>query len=550
MHIDDQTFTSNGKTYRRVLLRNSYRKDGKTCHDTIANLSSCSPPEIAAIKYALAHKHQLQTRVNIPPPALKTRQGLSVGAVWLLHQVAKRLGVDKALGPTPEAKRCLWLVIAALIGAVSRLSATRLAQRHAAGDILGLDDFNEDDLYAALDWLADHQDKIEARLFAHRYGRTAPSIYLYEVTSSYLEGEHNAFGAYGYNRDRKKGKKQIVVGLLTDDDGRPLSCEVFPGNTQDPQTFKRQIDKVRTKFGIEKVTFVGDRGMIKSAQIRDLDEANFHYITAVTKPPIEGLLKNDVLQLELFEDPVCEVEDNGVRYVVRRNPLRAAEIRQTRSAKRRQVATLCAQKNAYLQAHPKARVATAVRALEARAKKLKIADWMTVASADRQVSLQVDDEARREQENLDGCYALKTDLPKDAASRQTVHDRYCALEEVEWGFRTMKTTVLHLRGIFVRKAERTRAHVFIIMLAYLLAYELRRLWSTLDITISDGLDELSSLCATEVILEGVGIQTIPEPRPLGQRLLQAAKVMLPDAIPHRGAIASTRKSLVEDRRTN
>ena len=194
MHIDDQTYTSNGKKYRRVLLRNSYRKDGKTCHDTIANLSHCSPEEIGAIKFALTHKQQLKTLEKIPHKTLKTRQGLSVGAVWLLSQLAKRLGLDRALGPAREAKLCLWLVIAALIGSVSRLSATRLAQRHAACDLLGLADFDEDDLYGALDWLADNQGSIEGRLFAGRYGRTVPTVYLYDVTSSYLEGDHNAFG--------------------------------------------------------------------------------------------------------------------------------------------------------------------------------------------------------------------------------------------------------------------------------------------------------------------------------------------------------------------
>ena len=271
------------------------------------------PEEIGAIKFALTHKHQLESLEKVPNKTLKTRQGLSVGAVWLLTQLAKRLGLDRALGPARDAKLCLWLVIAALIGSVSRLSATRLAQRHAACDILGLADFDEDDLYGALDWLADNQGSIEGRLFAGRYGRTVPTVYLYDVTSSYLEGDHNAFGEYGYNRDKKNGKKQIIIGMLTDDVGRPLSCEVFPGNTQDPKTFTSQIDKVRNNFGIEKVVFVGDRGMIKSAQIRELDAETFHYITALTKPQIESLLKAEVMTLELFDQTVCEVADNGVR---------------------------------------------------------------------------------------------------------------------------------------------------------------------------------------------------------------------------------------------
>ena len=140
------------------------------------------------------------------------------------------------------------MVIGAVIGSVSRLSATRLAQSHAACDILGLDSFCEDDLYSAMDWLHDHQQAIEKRLFNGHYKHQKPNLYLYDVTSSYLEGDQNELGDYGYDRDGKKGKKQIVIGLLTDDEGEPISCEVFHGNTRDTTTFKNQVDKVAKTF--------------------------------------------------------------------------------------------------------------------------------------------------------------------------------------------------------------------------------------------------------------------------------------------------------------
>jgi transposase len=145
----------------------------------------------------------------------------------------------------------------------SRLSAVRLAQVHAACDVLGIQrGFDENDLYANLTWLSTHQEAIEKRLFAKRRGRQKPELFLYDVTSSYLEGECNAYGAYGYNRDGKPGKKQIVIGLLCDEQGEPVSTEVFRGNTQDPKTFAAQVKKARERFGCERVTFVGDRGMI------------------------------------------------------------------------------------------------------------------------------------------------------------------------------------------------------------------------------------------------------------------------------------------------
>ena len=511
--------------------------------------SKCDEDEIEAIKFALANKKYLAT-LKAPNKAVKTRQGLSVGAVWLLHQLAKRLGIVKAMGRSVNAKLSLWMVISAVIGSVSRLSATRLAQSHAACDILGLDSFCEDDLYSAMDWLSDHQQAIEKRLFNDRYQHKKPNLYLYDVTSSYLEGDQNELGEYGYNRDGKKGKKQIVIGLLTDDEGQPISCEVFRGNTRDTTTFKNQVDKVAQRFGIEEVTFVGDRGMIKSAQIRDLSEEKYHYITALSKPEIETLLKNDVVQIDFFDETVCEVEFKRVRYIYRRNPVRVMEIRDNRQSKLRKLQALCAQKVKYLTEHPKAKVDVAKRLIEEKAKKLKINTWVRVNTQGRNLSIVIKDTELEQEEKLDGCYVIKTDLSVETSSKQTVHDRYKSLAEVEWAFRTMKTSLLHIRGIFVRKANRTRAHVFTIMLAYLIAYQLRRLWQKIEFTVEEGIDELSSLCATEVLIGDVSIQTVPAPRELGELLLKEANVTLPDAIPSRKVKVFTRKKLVEERRNS
>jgi hypothetical protein len=533
MHIDDQIYTVNGRTYRRALLRNSYRKDGKVCHDTIANLSKCDNDEIEAIKFALANKKNLSA-LRVPDKAVKTLQGLSIGAVWLLYQLAKRLGIVKAMGLSINAKLSLWMVIAAVIGSVSRLSATRLAQSHAACDILGLDSFCEDDLYSAMDWLHDHQQLIEERLFNGRYKHKKPNLYLYDVTSSYLE----------------KGKKQIVIGLLTDDEGQPISCEVFHGNTRDTATFKNQVDKVAKRFGIKEVTFVGDRGMIKSAQIHDLSEEKYHFITALTKPEIETLLKNDVVQIDLFDETVCDVEFEGIRYIYRRNPIRVMEIKEVRKSKLRKLQDLCTQKTKYLAEHPRAKLKVAKRIVKGKAKKLKIDTWVSIKARGRNLSVEIKETELEEEEKLDGCYVIKTDLSVETASKQTIHDRYKGLAEVEWAFRTMKTTLLHIRGIFVRKANRTRAHVFTIMLAYLIAYHLRRLWREIEFTIEEGIDELSSLCATEVLIGDVSIHTVPTPRELGELLLKEADVTLPDALPCRKVKVFTRKKLVEERRSS
>ena len=197
--------------------------------------------------------------------------------MWALFEVARRLGLPKALGPGFAGQLALWQVLARVLDQGSRLSAVRLAQVHAAAAVLGLQrGFDENDFYANLGWLSEQQGRIENRLFAARgRGTEKPQLFLYDVTSSYLEGPDNAYGAYGYNREGKKGKKQIVIGLLCDPQGEPVSTEVFHGNTQDPQTFAAQVTKASQRFGCERVTFVGDRGMIKSGQVEDLARVGF-----------------------------------------------------------------------------------------------------------------------------------------------------------------------------------------------------------------------------------------------------------------------------------
>jgi transposase len=548
MHVDDQQYTRDGRVYRRTLLRNSYRKDGKVCHDTIANLSKCSDEEIEALKFALKNKAFLAT-YQFPKGKLTTQQGQCVGAVWLLYQLAKKLGVPKALGRCKEAKLSLWLAISAVIGSVSRLSAVRLAKSHAACDILGLDSFCEDDLYHTLDWLNAQQSAIEDRLFRSRYRKKTPNLFLYDVTSSYLEGDQNELGGYGYNRDGKKGKKQIVIGLLTDDEGYPVSCEVFEGNTKDPVTFKNQVDKAARRFGIKYVTFVGDRGMIKSAQIKDLSAEDFYYITALTKPQVEKMLKEGVFQMALFEKTICEVVDNDIRYILRRNPIRVMEIRDNRQSKLEALKALCVKKSKYLAEHPRAKINVAKRDIQAFAAKLKIDKWADICVEERSFHIEINQVELKNVEKLDGCYTIKSNIPIADAPKETIHNRYKDLSQVEWAFRTMKTTLLHIRGIYVRKANRTRAHVFTIMLAYMLVYQLRRLWKDTEVTIEEGIEELSSLCATDIVIGNVSIQTIPMPRKMGKELFDKANVSLPDAIPCRRVCVHTRKKLVGERNT-
>src|SRR5499433_722505 len=548
MYIDTSHITRGSKTYTRHLLRESYRANGKVLHRTIANVSHCSEAEIAALRLALRHKEDLE-HLGTLQDALTLKQGLSFGAVWTVYQVARRLGIEQALGTTRDGKLALWQVIARVIDQGSRLSAVRLAMSHAACDVLGLETFDEDALYENLDWLAGAQAAIEDRLYAQRHKTKPASLFLYDVTRSYVEGTHNELAAFGYNRDGKKGKRQIVIGLLCDADGHPVSIEVFPGNTQDPQTFAAQITKVEARFGVHEITFVGDRGMIKGQQIKDLAHQGLHYITAITKPQIEKLLKQGTLQLDLFDQEVAEVlADEGIRYVLRRNPVRAQEVRDTRHAKLATLQAHIAKKNQYLTDHPRAKPQGAWQKLVARATTLRIADWVELTVEERSITLHVNTSAQQDEAKLDGCYVLKTDLTPAQAPKEMVHDRYKDLASVEQAFRSCKTAHLEVRPIFLRLEARTRAHAFVVMLAYQIIQYLACCWGPLDVTVEEGLHALATLCLIEVSPRNApSYHCLPTPRDAIAPLLHSADITLPKAFVLSGTRVSTKKKLPSER---
>ena len=306
-----------------ILLRESFRQDGKVKNRTLANLSSWPAARIEALRRLLRGEFD---HLSASDPTC----GPVFGVLHALHQVAVQLwaSLPPSARSDSASSPCSWSWRASLI----RARACRPCagpRDHAVAEVLGLSDFDEDDLYAALDDLCARQDKIEKTLWRNYLARcgTPPALFLYDVTSSYLEGEHNALGEFGYNRDGKRGKLQIVIGLLADQAGEPLAVRVFAGNTADPSTVAAQIEILTKQFSITDLIFVGDRGMVKSAGKRALDEAGFHYISALTDPQIRLLLAKKKIQLELFAEQVCEVEADGVRYILRKNPEEARRIR-------------------------------------------------------------------------------------------------------------------------------------------------------------------------------------------------------------------------------
>ena len=242
------------------------------------------------------------------------------------------------------------------------------------------------------------------------------------------------------------------------------------------------------------------------------------------------------------------VSDAGPRYILRRNPIRAAEVAASRQDKLTVVRAEVDRQNAYLKEHAKARVEVAVAKVAARCEKLRLAEWVSPSAAGRVISLAIDEPALAEARKLDGCYVLKTDLSRRQADAQTIHSRYKDLALVEWAFRTSKTVQLEMRPIHVRLAGHTRGHALVVMLAYKIVQELAGRWRDIDATVQEGLDELKTLCATELLVRGrPQCNCIPQPRASVQRFLDKAEVRLPGALPNRGVTVATRKKLPVNR---
>ena len=546
MFIDTTISKRGDKVYVRHMLRSSFRENGKVKHKTLLNLSNCSDDEIAALKLAFKHKKNLTALASLD--TIEATLGKSIGAVWAMNEIAQRVGVTKALGNTKDGKLALMQVIARVIDQGSRLSAVRFAKRQAVCEILGIKKLDEDDLYENLAWLAGHQEDIEKKLFEIRFRDATPTLFLYDVTSSYLEGDKNQLAYWGYNRDKKKGKKQIVVGLLTGPDGLPVAVRVFEGNTVDTKTVAEQIRILAQSFGVKNVTLVGDRGMLKGPQIDALPD-DFRYVTAISKPQIQKMLGEGTFQMELFTDEVCEVTSDSIRYVLRRNPIRSEQIADNRESKLTSILKTAEERTKYLAEHPGAIVSKAVDKVTAKIKKLKAEKWLTATGNERVISVAKDEEALSQVSLLDGCYVIKSDVAKEDADSQALHDRYCDLEMVERAFRTMKTSHLELRPVFVRKKTSTQGHVFVVMLALYLQRELEKSIVDEDITVEEAIKELAAIHMQEVKLGKTTIQNIPKPTALGAKILKKASITVPTSLPKIVAKVSSKKKLPSERKT-
>jgi len=544
-----------GKSYTSILLRESFRVGSSVKSKTLAVLTHLPAQVLEAVRRAVAQPaDSLAKLADTSAGSLRLRQGPSLGALWTVDQVAQRLGIKKALGVPRQAELRYWQVLARLVRPGSSLLAmVRLAAHGAAAALLGWRRaFTEDDLYANGPWLEGRHALIERRLWQARPVPPQDQLFLYDVTSSYLEGDYNALAAWGYNRDHKEGKKQVVVGLLTDSQGEPVSIQVYRGNTSDLKTFGQQVHKLKQELGCEGVTLVGDRGMIRTEQKAAAQQAQFHFVTALTKPQIQKLLAAQVLQLELFEENVHEVlGEDGRRWVMRRNPVRQAELQRSREQKQQALAAALQKANTYLAEHPRAKVATQRRHLAARLESLKVQEWLKLSVHQQRLVLTLDAPALQAAAQLDGCYVVETDLQRAHADAQTIHDRYKDLALVERDFRTLKTGHLEMRPWFVCTEANTQAHALTAMLALKVRRHLERAWWSLEVTVEEGLAELEQLCVIELVHPGSGevvARQVPEASARQKQLLEALRLVLPSTVPEAHVTVGTRKKINQVRK--
>ena len=464
-----------------ILLRESYRVGDKVKKRTLLNLSDWPRPLVEGLRALL------KGGTALPPgqEAIVIKRSLPHGHVAAVLGTLRRIGLDRLLGPA--GNRCrdvvLAMIVARLIAPASKLATAKALDPATAGSslgtALGLGAVDEDELYAALDWLLERQPQIEAAL-ARRHLKQG-TLVLYDVSSSYLEGHCCELAQLGYNRDGKRGKLQIVYGLLCAADGCPVAIEVFEGSTGDPATLAAQIDKLKRRFGLAHVVLVGDRGMITQARLdADIKPAKLDWITALRAPAIRALLDAGAFQLSLFDErdlaAITAPDYPGERLIVCRNPDLAAARRHKREdllrATERDLAAIQhAVRRAKKPLRGRAPIALKVGAVIG---KHKMAKHFALTITDTDLGFarkqdQIDAEAR-----LDGIYVVRTSLPTDTLDDTASVRAYKSLAQVERAIRSIKTVDIQLRPIFHWAAPRVRAHVLLCMLAYHVEWHMRQ----------------------------------------------------------------------------
>ena len=486
MHVVTTQRRSGEAVYNATLLRRSYRQDGKVKKETLANLSHLPPEAIDAIRRVLRGESLMSVE-----DAFEIERSLPAGHVNAALAMARRLGLAGLLDARACRERdlCMAMIVGRVIAPASKLAMVRTLGQSTLAEELGVQGADEDELYRAMDWLSERQERIEDRL-ARRHLSDGEMV-LYDVSSSYFEGRSCPLAKLGYSRDGKRGLLQIIYGLLCDMDGRPVAVEVFSGERHDDKTLPSQVEKLKGRFGLARVVVVCDRGMVTHANIELMrEQEGVDWITALKAPTIKKLARSGVFQPSLFDEQnLAQITDTndfpGERLIVCRNPLVAAQRARKReellAATENDLAEIAARvQNGTLSGSDQIGLAVGPAAKRYRMRKhfqLQITDTTFTYERKRE---QIATEAA-----LDGFYILRTGLATETLADQDVVRAYKNLEQAERAFGSFKGPDLQIRPIHHHLEDRVRTHVLICMLAYYLTWHLKAAWKPLLFTDED-----------------------------------------------------------------
>jgi Transposase DDE domain len=479
MHVVTNTIHRGDREYSSVLLRRSYREGGKVKKQTLANLSHLDAELIELIRGWLRGERYVETGA-----AFQTERSLPAGHVNAVLSMARKLELARLLDRAPSRERdlALAMICQRVLQPQSKLATARALSRSTLAQELGVEGADQDDLYAAMDWLLARQARIEERL-ARRHLKDSELV-LYDVSSSYFEGHTCALAQLGYSRDGKRGTPQIIYGLLCDRAGRPIAIEVFEGSLHDDKTLPSQIEKLSERFHLEQIVVVIDRGMVTRANIETLKQSDgVDWITALKAPQVKKLVKDGDLQLSLFDQQnlaeIASEDYPGERLIVCRNPLVGADRARRREdlltsteadlaaiAQRVQAGTLAGSAQIALEVGP-------------ALKRHRVKKHIEIEIGERTFTFSRRSEQIAAEAALDGFYVLRTSVSARTLPAAEVVRSYKQLKEVERDFKTIKGPELEIRPIAHRLEDRVRAHVLLCMLACYVTWYLKETWAEL-----------------------------------------------------------------------
>ena len=467
----------NRKSRPTILLRETYREDGKVRNRTLANLTDWAPEKIAALASAL----DAARSGNVGTGMIELLATIPHGHVHAVLGTLRRLELEQVLLTRRCRERDLVaaMIVARVLDPGSKLSTHRAFGHTTLGEAMEVADAKHEELYTALDWLLARQEAIEAKL-AKRH-LVDGSLLLYDLTTVWFEGDKCELGKFGHSKEGRSNKLQILVGLLCNREGIPVSIQVFEGNASETGTLESQIQKVRERFGLKHIVFIADRGILRSVRIKeDLGPLGLDWITALRKPAIRELIQKGAFQPSLFEQvDFAEIEDPaypGERLIVCRNPILAHD----RARRREELLSRTEKELKGIQdsvnretrpLHGKDQIGLKVGGLLNR---FNVGRFFDLTITDHRFAFHRKEAQIHEDAALDGFYVIRTSLDKQTMDAAETVMAYKGLAKVETAFKQMKTEDLEIRPIYHRLADRVKAHVFLCMLAYYVEWHLRR----------------------------------------------------------------------------